>query len=128
MQVFHLNYIKNKDGDKPELLLTYTDILMYKFKVGNVYEDFYKDKHFFDFSNYEEDSKNYDNAINLVVNKIGFLGFIGLRFKMYTFITVDNNESKKSKGIRENDVDDELKYEDYKYVLFSRSYMRNEMN
>ena len=48
-------------------------------------------------------------------------GFVGLKSKMYTFITEDNHESKKAKGI----IDDELKYEDYKNALFNRSYMRS---
>ena len=47
--------------------------------------------------------------------------FVGLKSKMYTFITEDNHESKKAKGI----IDDELKYEDYKNALFNRSYIRS---
>ena len=38
---------------------------------------------------------------------------------MYTIYT---------KGINKDIVDDELRYEDYKNVLFNRSYMRHEMN
>ena len=34
----------------------------------------------------------------------------------------------KSKGINKKVADDELKYEDCKNVLFSRSYVRHEMN
>ena len=44
---------------------------------------------------------------------------------MYTFITEDNHESKKEKDIMKNVVDDKLKYEDYKNVLFNRSYNPN---
>ena len=33
---------------------------------------------------------------------------------MYAFISEDNHESKKVKGINKNVVNDELKYEDYK--------------
>ena len=47
---------------------------------------------------------------------------------MYTFITEDNCESKKAKVINQNAVDHELKYKNYKNVLFNRSYMRHEMN
>ena len=39
-------------------------------------------------------------------------GFVGLKFKIYTFITEENHEYKKAKGINENFVDDELKHED----------------
>ena len=36
-------------------------------------------------------------------------GFVGLKSKMYTFITENNHESTKVKGINKNAVDDELK-------------------
>ena len=45
---------------------------------------------------------------------------------MYTYITEENHEFKKAKGINKNFVDDELKYEDYKNVSFNRSYMAYE--
>ena len=54
--------------------------------------------------------------------------FVGLRSKMYTFIKEGNHESEKAKGINKNAVDDELKYEDYKNVLFNRSYIRHKTN
>ena len=44
MQDFHYNYIKNKYGDKAEMLLTDTASLMHKTKAENVYKDFYNDK------------------------------------------------------------------------------------
>ena len=48
MQDFHYNYIKNKYGDKTEMLLTDTASLMYKTKAKNVYEDFYNNKELYD--------------------------------------------------------------------------------
>ena len=50
------------------MLLTDTDSLIYYIEAENVYEDFYKDKELFDFSNYPKDSKYYAN--NLVVGKM----------------------------------------------------------
>ena len=83
-----------------------------------------------DFSNYPKDSKYYNNANGLVVGRIKdetcsmpVKGFIGLESKMYIFITEGNYESKKAKSIIKTAVVDELKYEDYKNVLFNRSYM-----
>ena len=35
---------------------------------------------------------------------------------------------QKGKGVNKKTVDDKLKYEDYKNILFSRPYMRHEMN
>ena len=39
-----------------ELLFADTDILNYEIKSEDVYEDFYKDNHLFDLSNYPKDS------------------------------------------------------------------------
>ena len=51
MYEFNYYYIKNKYGNKSELLFTDTDSLLYKMKTENVYEDFCSDKEMFDFSN-----------------------------------------------------------------------------
>ena len=40
-----------------ELLFIDTDGLTYEIKSEDVYEDFFKHKHLFDFSNYPKDSK-----------------------------------------------------------------------
>ena len=74
--------------------------------MENVYEDFYKDKELFDFSNCPKDSKYYSNTNNLVVGKINKEAcvvpikiFVRLKSKIYTFITEDNHESEKAKVI-----------------------------
>ena len=36
-------------------------------------------------------------------------GFVGLKYKMYTFIAEDNHEAKNVKDTNNNFVDDELK-------------------
>ena len=43
-----------------ELLFTDTDSLTYEIKLEDVYEEFFKHKHLFDFSSYPEDSKFFD--------------------------------------------------------------------
>ena len=73
----------------------------------------------FGISNYLEDSKQYNNANSLIVTKMK--DFVGLNSKMHTFITEDNYESKKAKGINKVIIHDELKYEDCKNILFNRS-------
>ena len=35
---------------------------MYEIKIGDLYEDFSKDKEIFDFSNYSADLKYYDDS------------------------------------------------------------------
>ena len=52
---FYHNYVRNKYGDKAEILLTDTGSLIYKIKVENVYQKLYKNLEFFYLSNYTED-------------------------------------------------------------------------
>ena len=68
MYDFHYNFIK-KHFDA-ELLFTDTDSLTYEIKSEDVYEEFFKHKHLFDFSNYPEDSKFFDQANKNVIGKM----------------------------------------------------------
>ena len=68
MYDFHYNFIK-KIFDV-ELLFTETDSLTYEIKSENVYEEFFKWKDLFDFSNYSKDSKLFDNANKKVISKM----------------------------------------------------------
>ena len=68
------------------MLLTDTDNLMYKIETENVYEDLYKDKELFDFSNYAKDSKYRSGANDLFVGKmkdetsgVSIKRFVGLK-------------------------------------------------
>ena len=95
----------------------------------------YKDKELFDFSNYPKQPKYYDSLNNLVVGKmkdetcgVPVKGFIGLKSKVYTITEEENHECRKVKDINKPVVDDELKHEDYKNVLFTRSYVGHETN
>ena len=89
MYDFHYNFIKKNFN--AELLFTDTDSLTYKMKSENVYEEFFKRKNLFDFSNYSKDSKFF-NIINMKFIgkiKVEFGGviateFVGLKFKMYS--------------------------------------------
>lgn len=49
--------------------------------------------------------------------------FLGLKSQMYTFITKDNDESKKAKYINKNVFEDELAHGDYKNY-FSIDHIR----
>ena len=55
MYDFHYNFIKKNFN--VELLFTDADSLTYEINSENVYEDFFKWKDLFDFSNYSKDSK-----------------------------------------------------------------------
>ena len=55
MYEFHYRYTKSKFD--ANLLFTDTDSLVYEFKTEDAYEDFYKDKNVFHFSDYPLNSK-----------------------------------------------------------------------
>ena len=67
MYDFHYNFIaKNFDA---ELLFTNTDSLPYEMKSENVYEEFFKWKDLFEFSNYSKDSKFLMRLIKKLLKK-----------------------------------------------------------
>ena len=73
-----------------ELLFTDTGSLTYEIKSENVYEEFFKWKDLFDFSNYSKDSKFFYETNKKVIGKTKeeFGGvivneFVGLKSKMY---------------------------------------------
>ena len=67
MHDFHYSFIK-KHFDA-ELLFTDTDSLTYEVK-SDVYGNFFKHKHLFDFSNYPKDSKFFDKTDKSVIDKM----------------------------------------------------------
>ena len=67
MYDFHYNFIKeNFDTD---LLFTDTDSLTYEIKPEHVYEEFFKWKDVFDFSNYPKDSKFFNETSIKIIGK-----------------------------------------------------------
>ena len=60
MREFIYKYIGKKQDNTAQLLFTNTDSLVYEIETDDVYEDFYKDKNLFDFSDYLKDSKVFD--------------------------------------------------------------------
>ena len=73
-----------------ELLFTDTGSLTYEIKSKDVYEEFFKWKDLFDFSNYSKDSKFFYETNKKVIGKTKeeFGGvivneFVGLKSKMY---------------------------------------------
>ena len=70
MYDFHYNFIKtNFDA---ELLFTDTDSLTYEIKSENVYEEFFKWKDLFDFSNYSKHLKFFEEANKNVIGKMKY--------------------------------------------------------
>ena len=52
------------------MLFTDTGSLAYEIKPEDVYEEFFKLKHLFDFSNYPKDSKFFDETNRKVIGKM----------------------------------------------------------
>ena len=127
MHDFHYNFIR-KNFDV-ELLFTDTDSLAYEIKSENVYEEFYKWKDLFDFSNYSKDSKFFDESnkkvIRIMKDEYGgviITEFIGLKSKMYSIKKIDVSESSTAKG-----VNIPTEFNEFKDVLINKKIIKHKM-
>ena len=114
----HYNFIK-KNFDA-ELLFTDTDSLAYEVKPNDVYDELFKHKHLFDFSNFPQDSKFFEETNKKVIGKMkDKLGgviveeFVGLTSKMCSMKKIDGKELKAAKG-----VNIATEFSEFKDVLF----------
>ena len=127
MYDFHYNFIKNHVDAK--LLFTDTDSLTYEIKSEDVYEEFFKHKHLFDFSNYPKDSKFFDETNKKVIGKMKdefggviVIEFVGLKSKMYSMKKIDGKECNTAKG-----VSIATEFDKFKDVLFNQKIIRDKM-
>ena len=127
MYNFHYNFIKK--NFHAELLFTHTDILAYEIQSKNVYDEFFKWKDLFDFSNYPKDSKCFDLTNKKVIGKMKdeFGGvivdkFVGLRSKMYSMKKSYGKECNTAKG-----VSIASEFNKFKDVLFNKKIIRHKM-
>ena len=127
MYEFHYKYIKNKFDTK--LLFTDAGSLVYEIKTENLYEDFYLDKDLFDLSDFPMHSKFFNLINKKVIGKMKdeFKGhiiseFAGLKPKMYSLISVDNEEVTRAKGVNKK-----LRHKEFVNVLFNKKLMRHNM-
>ena len=131
---FHYNYIKQKYNNKVKLFFIDTDSLYYEIETNDVYQDFWNDKEKFDFSDYLENSKFYDKTNKKIIGKfkdetssIPITEFIGLRYKMYSYIKNNDQNNKTAKGIKKIVIQKNIKHEDYKQTLFNNRQMYHKM-
>ena len=103
MYDFHYSFIKKHFDAK--LLFTDTDSLTYKIKSKDVYEEFFKHKHLFAFSNYPKDLKVFDESNKKVIGKMKdqstgkiISEFVGLKSRMYSVKNIDGKKSNTTKG------------------------------
>ena len=104
--VYDLHYRFIKKHLDADLLFTDTDSLTYEIKSKDVYEEFFKHKHLFDFSNYPKNSKFFDETNKKVIGKMKdeFEGkiideFVGLKSKMHSMNNIDGKESNTAKRV-----------------------------
>ena len=119
MYDFHYNFIK-KNFDA-ELLFTDTDSLVYEIKSKNVYEEFFKWKDLFDFSNYSKDSKFFDETNKKVIGRNerwiwwSYCNLIcWIKVKNVFYKKNDGKESNTEKG-----VSTATEFDKFKDVLFN---------
>ena len=124
---FHYNFIK-KNFDA-ELLFIDTDSLTYEIKSKNVYEEFFRRKDLFDFSNYSKDSKFFNETNKKVIGKmkdkfrgVTIIEFVGLQSKMYSLKRTDGKGHNTAKG-----VSIAIESNKFKDVLFSKKIIRHKM-
>ena len=106
-----------------------TDSLVYEINSGDVYEQCFKDGELFGFSGYPVNSNYYDLKNKKVFGKmkdefngVRIAKFVGLKSKMHSWISVDDREVKKAKGINKK-----LRHEEYEDVLFNKKVVRHNM-
>ena len=127
MYDFHYNFIK-KHLDA-ELLFTDTDSPTYEIKSEDVYVEFFKRKHMYDFSNFSKDSKFYGSQNEMVVGKMKVVNkgisinkFVGLKSKMHSILSDDGKESNTAKG-----VNIAIEFNELKDTLFNKKILRHKM-
>ena len=131
---FHYNYIKKKYDNRAKLLFTDTNSLTYEIEAEDVYHNFWHDKDKFDNSDYPENSPYYDKTNKKVIGKfkdeassIPVVEFVGLKFKMYSYIKNDEKGGKTVKGIKKNVIQNYIKHEGYKNVLLNEKQLHHKM-
>jgi len=136
MYDFYYNYLKSKYGSKFRLLMTDADSLCIEVRCKDFYSDIKHDSDKYDTSDYK-----YDNPyrIELKNKKVPGLfkdemsdkpisDFVGLRSKLYSFRTVDDDEKKICKGIKKSVVKNRLTFDDFKECVFSSEIKMVECN
>ena len=111
------------------MLFTDTDSLTYETKSKNVYEEFFKCKDLFNFSNYSKDSQFFNETNKKVIGKMkdefgGFIvtRFVGLKSKMYSIKKIDGKKHNTAQGVSIATEIDKLKD-----VLFNKKIFRHKM-
>ena len=126
MYDWHYNYFVKKFDCS--LLFTDTNSLVYEIRSNDsVYDEVFRNKELFGFSGYDRESVYYDCTNKKVIGKMKdemsgkiIAEFVGLRSKMYSIVTVDDEELTRAKG-----VNLKLVHSEFKDVLFDKKVVRH---
>jgi len=144
MYRFHYDRIRPLWGDRAKLLFTDTDSLCYWVKTTDAYCDLFPILDEMDMSETKFDNpKSFFNAFideerqlvlkNAAANKkvlgkfkdetggIPIAEFIGLRAKVYSFVTAENHTETKAKGVNRKALKAYISHQNYRDVLQSDS-------
>ena len=128
---FHYEVIKQKYGDRAQLLFTDTDSLTYCIQTEDLYEDMWNDRRLYDLSDYPEHSKFYDATNKKVVGMMkdevpsGFIvEAVCLRPKVYSLKILrilpngelEYTSKKVLKGVQ-REAQNGISHEDYEKQL-----------
>jgi hypothetical protein len=123
MYKFHYDFVKQKwPGEQSQLLFTDTDSLMYEIQTDKLYETIWEHRNMFDLSNMPANfyhARDNNKVIGKFKDESGgeeILEFVGLRPKMYSFISVTStgieHHKKRAKGIQRQALN-EIRHNDY---------------
>lgn len=134
MYDFHYNKMKPMYGDKIKLLFTDTDSLCYNIQTEDFYRDMLPNKNLFDNSEYEQSHIFFDDSNKKVIGKFKdetsgdeITEFIGLRSKMYSFMTNSMENEKRAKGISKAVVKNTITHQSYKDCIVNSTQMNVEV-
>ena len=122
---WHYNYFDKIFNSS--LLFTDTDSLVYEIKGNDSVYKVFRDMELFDFSGYDQKSVYYDFVNKKVIGKMKdemsgkiIAEFVGLRSKMYSIVTVDDEKLVRAKGVNR-----ELMHSEFIDVLFDKKVVRH---
>jgi hypothetical protein len=126
---FHYNVVVKHYGEDARLLFTDTNSLCYHLFTNDVYRDMLDCRDLLDTSSYPRDHPLYSSENMKVIGKMKDecngkppLDFVGLRSKMCSLLTYDENVAKRTaKGVKKRYVSKHLRYEMYLRTLHNRT-------
>jgi len=135
MYDFFYNHLKKNYNENVSLIYTNTDSLIFQVFCDDFYDDMLKNKHLYDLSEFNKDSKFYDATNNKVIgmfkdecSKAPISEFLAIRAKCYSYKCEDNSNIKKIKGITKSVVKNEITHNDFKECLFNNTTKNVDMN